>query len=281
MPAEFDPRTRERMRAIEANWDARTPVHVTSRFYGLDGTRGASHWFGDFEWEDLGDLAGRDVVHLQSHLGTETIAFAQRGARAVGLDLSGVSVAAARQVASDAGVDVEYVHANVYDAVDALAGRRFDVVYTGKGALCYLPDLDRWAGVVAALLRPGGRVYVVEFHPLFASLGPKPQEGEGPELVLRKDYLGGRGAREIDATYTYTDGPAVWGATTSYEWAHGIGEVVNALVGAGLRITRLRETEQLPWPRWERMARTTADWWRLPDADPRIPLLYALLAGKP
>lgn len=153
------------MRANQANWDARTPVHLASRFYGLDGDPDPARWFASFEWDDLGDLAGRDVLHLQCHLGTETLAFAQRGARATGLDFSEASVTAANGIAAKAGLAVDYVQANVYDAVEALGQRQFDIVYTGKGALCYLPDLPRWADVVARLLRPGGLLYIVEFHP--------------------------------------------------------------------------------------------------------------------
>ncbi|MFJ6698168.1 class I SAM-dependent methyltransferase [Streptomyces sp. NPDC091272] len=269
------------MRANQANWDARTPVHLASRFYGVGSADARpERWFADYEWADLGELAGRDVLHLQCHLGTETMAFATKGARTVGLDLSGESVAAARRLAADAGLPVTYVQANVYDAQQALGRRRFDVVYTGKGALCYLPDLDRWAHTVAALLRPGGRLYLAEFHPLLNSLGPSPAPGEGDELLLRHDYLAGRGAVLRDATHTYTDGPAVQGATDCYEWMHGLGEVVNALAGAGLRLVRLRESDELPWPRWPDMVRTPAGWWRLPDTAPRIPLLYSLLAQK-
>ncbi|MES5820212.1 class I SAM-dependent methyltransferase [Streptomyces sp. RG80] len=266
------------MRANQANWDARTPVHLASRFYGLDGDLDPERWFAAFEWADLGDLAGRNVLHLQCHLGTETLALARRGARAVGLDFSEASVAAATDIAARADVAVEYVRANVYDAVEALGGRQFDVVYTGKGALCYLPDLDRWADTVARLLCPGGRLSLVEFHPLLNSLGPKPAPGEGPELLLRHDYLGGGGPVHRDATHTYTDGPAVEGATDSYEWMHGTSEVINALVGAGLTIRRLTESDELPWPRWSRMVRTESGWWRLPE--PRIPLLYGVLATR-
>ncbi|MFJ6636146.1 class I SAM-dependent methyltransferase [Streptomyces sp. NPDC091376] len=282
---QFDPRdpsVRQMMRTNEANWDARTPVHLASRFYGVGGAGGDAdpdRWFAAFEWDDLGDLTRRDVLHLQCHLGTETLSFARRGARTTGLDISGASVTAARNLAADAGLDVDYVRANVYDAADVLGEeRRFDLIYTGKGALCYLPDLERWAATVVRLLRPGGRLYLVEFHPLLNSLGPKPAPGEGPELLLRHDYLGGRGAVRRDSTYTYTDGPAVQGATESFEWMHGLDEVINALTGAGLGITRLRESDELPWPRWPHMVRTPGGWWRLPDGAPRIPLLYALLA---
>jgi SAM-dependent methyltransferase len=220
---DFDPETRRRFAAIQANWDARTPIHVASRFYDV-GRKEPASWFADYEWADLGDLAGKDVLHLQCHLGTETAAFVERGARrVVGLDISGTAVAEARRLAT---APIAYVRANVYDAPTALDGDRFDVVYTGKGALCYLPDLPRWAGVVAELLRPGGLLYLVE-------------------------------------------------------WAHGLGEVVNALIGAGFRIASLRESDEIPWPRWPGMVPTGTGFWRLPDDAPRIPLFYALAATRP
>lgn len=264
------------IRANQANWDARVPVHAASEFYRRD----AAYWFAEYEWTDLGDLADRDVLHLQCHLGTETIEFARRGARVTGLDISPASIQAAGDVADDAGAEVEFVQADVHDAVAVLGPERFDVVYTGKGALCYVPDLDRWASIVHELLRPGGRVYVVEFHPLLISLGTTPRPDDG-QLLLRADYLAGRGARRRDSDRTYTDGPALQAATVSYEWAHGIGELVGALLGAGLRIDRLRESDEIPWQRWPSMIRTGRGWWRLPDESPRIPLLYALLATRP
>jgi SAM-dependent methyltransferase len=278
-PGAIDGATRQMMDAIQANWDARTPIHTASEFYGV-GRRDPAFWFADFEWTDLGELSGRDVLHLQCHLGTETAAFAQRGARTVGLDLSGAAVREARRIADRAGLEIEYVQANVFDAVEALGGRRFDVVYTGKGALVYVPDLIRWADVVARLLKPGGIAYVVEFHPVLAALGLVPTPDEGTDLRLRYDYLGGGGARRIEATRTYTDGPPLSEATVSYEWSHGLGEVVNALVGAGLTPGPLRETTDAPWPRWPRMVGTDRGWYRLPDDEPRIPLMYALRAQR-
>ncbi|TDU82426.1 methyltransferase family protein [Kribbella voronezhensis] len=259
--------------ANEADWDARAALHAASEFYD----RPAEFWFADYEWEELGELDGRDVVHLQCHLGTETIAFARRGARAVGLDLSARSLEEARRIAAEAEMDVEYVHANVYDAAEALQGRRFDVVYTGKGALCYLPELGAWAEVVHQLLKPGGSLYIVEFHPLLNALGPVALPGDTGELVIRKDYLEGRGPIAHDSTVTYT-GDQVPGRQRSYEWMHGLGEVVTTLVAAGFKITSLRESEVLPWPRWPSMQQTTEGWYRLPSDAPRIPLLFALKA---
>ncbi|TCC61967.1 class I SAM-dependent methyltransferase [Kribbella pittospori] len=269
----LDAQTLQMVAANEADWDARAPLHAASRFY----SQPAEFWFADYEWEDLGPLEGRDVLHLQCHLGTETIAFARRGARTTGLDLSAKSLEEARQIAADAGVEVDYVHANVYDAVDAVKGRRFDVVYTGKGALCYLPDLEHWARVVRDLLKPGGALYVVEFHPLLNAMRPVSLPGESDDLIIRADYLEGRGPIAHDSTMTYT-GDAVPGRQTSYEWMHGLGEVVNTLASAGFHLTSLRESEVLQWPRWPSMKQTAEGWWRLPDDAPRIPLLFALKA---
>jgi SAM-dependent methyltransferase len=276
-----DDALRQMLAANEANWNERTKVHVNSSFYGLDGSRSPFSWFAPEEWDDLGELSGRDVLHLMCHLGTETIAFALKGARVVGLDFSAASIQQARRIARQAGVDVEYVRSDVYDAASALGRRQFDVIYTGKGALCYLPDLGQWASIIADVLRPAGLLYIVEFHPLLNALGPKPQPGAGPELVLRYDYLAGAGAIKRDATFTYTDGPALSTARVAYEWAHGLGSVITALVGAGLWIVGMRESEVLPWPRWERMIQTDHGWWRLPDHEPRIPLMYTLSAIKP
>jgi SAM-dependent methyltransferase len=262
------------MEITRANWDARTPVHAVSEFYARD----PELWFAEFEWADLGELRDRDVLHLQCHLGTETIALARRGARAVGLDFSAESVTQARRLAAEAGLNIEYVRANVYEALDALGGRRFDTIYTGKGALCYLPDLPAWADVVRGLLRPGGQLYVVEFHPLLDALGVTPPPDEATDLLLRNDYLGGTDAVRHDSARTYTDGPALPGETVSYQWPHGLAEVVGAVLGAGLRPTGLRETPLLPWKRWPRMVPAEGGWWRLPDSDPHIPLLYALRA---
>ncbi len=275
----FDPETDRMISANRANWDARAPIHVASAFYGLDGARSAESWFAPYEWADLGDLRGRRLLHLQCHLGTETVAFAARGASVTGLDFSGESLRHARRLAGEQELDIDYVQADVHDARDALDGE-FDIVYTGKGSLCYLPDLDRWAAVLHALLAPGGTCYVVEFHPLLYALGVVPVD-DSEELTLRADYLSGGGPEERDASRTYTDGPELTEATVSYEWRHELGEVVTALVDAGLRIDRLREDPRLPWPRWTTMRRDADGWFALPGAAPRIPLFYAVKATRP
>jgi SAM-dependent methyltransferase len=208
------------------------------------------------------------------HIGTDTICLARHGARVVGLDLSGASVSAARELAAECGATVEYVQSDVYDAVEALEGRRFDVVYTGKGALCWLPDLHRWAEVVARLLRPGGVLYAVDFHLLLlAAADEQPDRG----VLLDADYLAS-GPRRWDSDVTYAGDERLAGATVHYEWAHGLDEVVGAVLDAGLRLTALVEHDVSCWRRFPGMADLGGGWWGWADGAPRLPLMFSVRA---
>lgn len=141
------------------------PHHAASELYDLVGFRAGRDDIRPFEPIELGAVAGRDLVHLQCHLGTDTLSWARRGANVVGVDFAPAAIEAATQLAADCALAAEFVCADVYDAPAALAGRTFDIVYTGIGALGWLPDLTGWADVVAQLLRPGGVLYLVEIHP--------------------------------------------------------------------------------------------------------------------
>ena len=159
------------MEVNRLQWDERAPLHVASEFYDVDSFRAGKSTLESVEVEEVGDVTGRDLLHLQCHFGLDTLSWARRGAHVTGLDFSEPAVEAARLLAQNEGVDAEFVCANVYDAVEALHGRTYDVVYTGIGALCWLPDIDRWAATGAALVRPGGFLYLFEDHPFSGVLG--------------------------------------------------------------------------------------------------------------
>jgi SAM-dependent methyltransferase len=264
----------EMIEANRANWDARVPVHL--RGYDLDHLRRGGQRLADFEYAAI-DVDGRDLLHLQCHIGTDTICLARHGARAVGLDLSGASIDAARELAAECGVAIEYVQSDVYAAAEALGGRRFDVVYTGKGALCWLPDLHHWARIVAELLRPGGVLYVIDFHPLAqAAADEQPAAG----LLLDHNYLSA-GAERVDSPDTYAGKGVLADNTVSYEWAHGLDEVLGAVLSAGLRLTGFVEHDVICWPRWPGMTDLGDGWYRWPDGAPRLPLMFSVRAEKP
>ena len=142
--------------ANRASWDERVPIHASGEFYDVAGFRSGQERLRPFEISEVGDVTGKELVHLQCHFGIDTLSWARRGARVVGLDFSAPAIGEARRLAAELGLDADFVRSDVYDAPGSLGGRDFDVVYTGLGAINWLPDIRRWAGVAAALVRPGG-----------------------------------------------------------------------------------------------------------------------------
>lgn len=259
--------------ANRAMWDERVPIHVASPFYDVDGFRAGADALRPFEVEEMGDVAGRTLVHLQCHFGLDTLSWARHGATVTGLDFSEPAVAAAGALAADIGVDAEFVAADVYDAVEALRGRRFDVVYTGLGALNWLPDIGRWADVVTALLRPGGRCYLAEFHPVVAAM-------DDHEPIMRFDYFATE-PQVWEEPGTYADVAAPTVHNRSVEWVHPVGEVVTALVERGLVLRFLHEHPFSLWPRFPWLEpREHRTWW-VPAGRPTMPLIYSLAADRP
>jgi SAM-dependent methyltransferase len=254
-----------------AMWDERVPIHVASEYYDVDGFLAGASTLRPFEPDELGDVAGRTLVHPQCHIGLDTLSWARRGARVSGLDFSAPAVDAARQIAERAGLEASFVEANVYDAPSALGGRRFDIVYTGLGAVIWLPDIERWAATMASLLAPGGRFYFVEFHPFSNVFGDD-------ELVIERSYFD-REPAEYDEPGTYAVPEAATVHNRSLEWQHTIGDVVSALASTGLRIELLHEHDYTLHTRWPFLERDGAAY-RLPADRPALPLMYSLLASS-
>ncbi|MBS1848301.1 MAG: methyltransferase domain-containing protein [Actinobacteria bacterium] len=258
--------------ANRARWDEAVPHHAASELYDLAGFRAGRDDIRPFEPTDLGPVAGRDLVHLQCHLGTDTLSWARRGARVVGVDFAPAAVEVATELAGDCGLDAEFVCADVHDAPAALGGRAFDIVYTGIGALNWLPDLDAWADVVARLLCPGGVLYLVEIHP--AVLGVVNDGRTLSQDIFDADYV-----RREEEGGTYTAPDATLTNTVSYERVHAISEVLSAVLDVGLTIELFHEqsSTNVPWP-W--MVRGDGGLYRLPEGWPKYPLTYSLRARR-
>ena len=154
-------------------WDERSPAHAASPDYAVQQLIAYPNRLSDvvrFDRARLGAVSSLRGVHLQCHIGTDTISLARLGARMTGLDFSAAAVTIARDIAQSAGVAVDYVESDAYDAPEVLGRNIFDLVYTGVGALVWLPAVRRWADVVARLLRPGGRLFLREGHPVLWAL---------------------------------------------------------------------------------------------------------------
>jgi ubiquinone/menaquinone biosynthesis C-methylase UbiE len=258
------------------NWEDRTRIHAESRFYDLPGFRAGASTLRSFEAAEIGEVAGRSLVHLQCHMGQDTLSWARLGAEVTGVDFSESAIGTARTLASDIGVAdrARFVVSDVYEAPAALGGERFDLVYTGVGALVWLPDLTRWAEVVASLLKEGGALYLLEFHPVTDML-----DNETGRTVAH-DYF--EDQPQVwdypDDPYTYTDGPEMT-KTRHVEFHHTMGEVISAIAGAGLRIEFLRERDDILFQRYAALEPGDTGY-RFPPGQPRIPLMYSLRATR-
>jgi len=218
-------------------------------------------------------VGGRTLVHPQCHFGLDTLSWARRGARVTGLDFSGPAVAAARRLAADAHLDADFVEADVYDAAEALGGRRFDVVYTGLGALNWLPDVERWARVMASLVAPGGRLYLAEFHPF-------PEVFADDDLTVAHPYFDA-GPHVGEEAGSYADPGAATAHNRYVVFQHTLGSVVSAIAAAGLRIEFLHEHDHTLFARWPFLEPHADGIFRLPEGTPALPLMYSLLALAP
>ena len=264
-----------------ASWDERAPAHAASPDYDVARFADDPSFLSSvvqFDRPLLGDISGLCGVHLQCHIGTDTISLARLGATMTGLDFSAAALAEARQLAGRAGPAVDFVEADVYDAVKVLGAGQFDLVFTGIGALCWLPSIRRWADVVSGLLRPGGRLFLREGHPMLWSLADTRPDGL---LVVDNPYFERDEPTiwEEGGTYVATD--VAFTQNVTHEWNHGLGEIITALQAAGMGLTGLREHDSAPWEALPgQMERTDGGEWRLADRPWRLPCTYTLQAVK-
>lgn len=263
----------------KANWNSRVPHH--EKGYDLE-------VFADdpahlsrvvqFDLPRLGEIAGLRGVHLQCHIGTDTVSLARLGAQVTGLDFSGPALEVAARLAAAAGVTVEFVEGDVYDAAQHLPNGEFDFVFTGIGALCWIPDAARWAHVVAALLKPGGFLFIREGHPMLWSLSDPRPDGL---LVVEYPYFETEGTVFHEET-SYVEHEGVLDSPTLVSFNHSFAEIFNALWNAGLMITLFEEHQSVPWnPLGDAMVEGELGEYRLRDQPERLAATFTLRAEKP
>jgi SAM-dependent methyltransferase len=264
------------------SWDERAPAHAASPDYHLDDFRNDPAYLSDvvrFDLPQLGDVSGMRGVHLQCHIGTDTISLSRLGARMTGLDFSPAALEQGRALAAEVGADVDFVEADLYDAADVLPNEAFDLVFTGIGALCWLPDIKRWAHVVARLLAPGGRLFIREGHPMMWALADPLREGR---LEVELPYFEVEEPLVWDEGGTYVETEVEFEHNTTKEWNHGLGETVSALLAEGLVLTTLVEHDSVPWDAFPgHTERLPGGEFRIADRPWRLPHSYTLSAVRP
>jgi SAM-dependent methyltransferase len=265
----------------QANWDERAPAHAASPDYAVDRFRTDPSFLSQvlrFDLPRLGDVSGLRGIHLQCHIGTDTISLARLGARMTGLDFSPASIFEARRLASATSSDVDFVESDVYTALDVLPAGRFDLVFTGVGALCWLPDISGWARIVADLLRPGGRLFLREGHPMMWAMDDRIAD----RIEVAFPYFEVPSPLIWEDTSTYVDTDVLLRHSVTHSWNHGIGEIVTALLNEGMTLTQFVEHDSVPWEALPgQMHQGQLGEWRLVDRPERLALSYTLQAVKP
>ncbi|WP_339070013.1 class I SAM-dependent methyltransferase [Pseudomonas idahonensis] len=264
----------------KTNWDERAPLHAASADYAVQRFVDDPQFLSEvvqFDRPLLGDIQGLRGVHLQCHIGTDTLSLARLGARMSGLDFSSASLAEARTLAQRCNTPIDYHESDVFAATDVLPRGEFDLVYTGIGALCWLPSIERWAQTVGALLKPGGRLFIREGHPMLWAL----DEEQRDSLQVAFPYFERSEPLVWDEDTTYVETESSLKATVTHEWNHGLGEIISALLAQGLEITGLVEHQSIPWEALPgQMVVDERGEWRLKEAPWRLPLSYTLQAVK-
>lgn len=262
-----------------ANWNDRVAAHLASPGYDVEGFIEDPSRIGKavrLDQEEIGDVRGHSLLHLQCHIGLDTLSWARLGAQVTGLDFSPPAIDAAREISRRTQTPAEFVLADVYEAPEAL-GTTYDIVYASEGVLCWLPDVTAWAHVLRRLTRRGGTAYIRDGHPIFHTLDHDRADGR---LELVGSYFEGP-AHRYDEPGTYVDSDVQIEHTVNYEWDHGLGEIVNAFIQAGFRIESLREYGESAYQALPGMVKGKDYWWRLPPESGQVPSMFSLRATLP
>ena len=259
------------------NWDERAAIHArdTTGDYMLDRFRAGEDALHAIEAAELGDIRGKRVLHLQCHIGRDTLCLVRRGATVTGLDFSSAALDVARRLSHETGLKADFVEGTVDQAPDLTPGP-FDLVFTTWGTICWLPDVKKWAEVIASVLVPGGELYFADAHPGFNVL----EEYAGKFVPTYDFQTPPDQPLHFAGETTYTGDPTIMSHQSTREWIHSLSAVLGGLIDAGLTITMFREHEVLPWRGLTSLVPASDRMWRLPDGVPRIPLSYSVRAKK-
>jgi SAM-dependent methyltransferase len=270
-------------------WNEITPIHARSEFYDLEGFKaGKSSLICPIELEEMGDVSGKSLLHLQCHFGMDTLFWARRGAKVTGVDFSDKSIDLARSLSRELGIEADFICCNIYDLPETLRDR-FDIVYTSGGVLCWLPDLKRWGKIIAHFLKPGGFFYILEGHPFIMVFNDE-KSPDNTEPKVKHSYFHTPEPTKWESECDYTssakgslkwidEDPDVMVTHASYEWTHSMSDIINSLISAGLKIEFLHEYPEIFYKSLPFMESNDGRSWRIPGD--KLPLIFTLKATKP
>lgn len=253
-------------------WNKKVSIHAASEFYDVEGFLNGKTSLNSYELNEVGNVKGKTLLHLQCHFGQDTLSFARLGAKCTGIDLSNEGIEKAKFLNNKLGLDVTFIESNLYNVPKNVEGE-FDIVFASYGVIGWLPDLKTWGEIIASKLKKGGFFYLIEFHPIawmftYLESPPKLIYPYKTSEVIYEEYAG---------TYTNKDADII---SKEFGWNHGLGEVVSALSNAGLHIEFLHEFEKSPYNSFPEMDKTADNMYVLKGNQRLFPLLFSIKTTK-
>ena len=265
------------------SWNKRTGVHKDSAFYDLGRFKKGASSLSKIELEELGDVKGKTLLHLQCHFGMDTMSWEREGAIVTGVDLSDEAIKLANEIRDELKLDAKFICSNIYDlkenkqAVSQYSSptgggwEGADIVFTSYGTIGWLPDLDRWAEIVSWFLKPGGTFYIADFHPAMWMM-------DNDFEYIRYSYFNTEViTEEISGSYTDRNAPI---RSTEHSWNHPFTEIINSLAGHGLQVTQFNEFPFSPYNCFNKMEQGEDGMWRIIGMHEKLPIMYSIKAVK-
>jgi SAM-dependent methyltransferase len=258
-----------------AHWNELAPINVKSDSYNLSGFKKGKSSLKPIEIEEVGNVSGKKLLHLQCHFGMDSMSWARQGAKVVGVDFSPKAIELAKAISKELKIDCRFICCNIYDLPNFLK-EKFDIVFTSYGVLCWLPDLKKWGKLISHFLKPGGSFHLLETHPFNYVFD---NERETKKLIVKFSYFHSPQPMKWENETAYAD-PKVKVKKPSYEWTHSLGDIINALIQAGLKIEYLHEFPFCFHDHYSFMHKGKDGYWRLKGKKETIPLMFSLKATK-
>lgn len=265
--------THEEAAFFEANkklWNAKTPIHIDAEFYDLPGFKRGESSLRSVEVEELGDVAGKSMLHLQCHFGMDTLSWARKGARVTGIDLSDKAIEQANNLANELDIPAQFVCSNLYDLKSNLEGQ-YDIIFTSYGTIGWLPDLDKWADIINHFLKPGGTFYMVDFHPVIWMYNPKMTK------IVDSYFNQGVIHEVLEGTYADRNSSI---KLDEYGWNHPISDILTALLSQGLQLEIFHEFPFSTWNCFANLKEIGKHKYVFKDLEGMVPYMYSLKMNK-
>jgi SAM-dependent methyltransferase len=268
---------KEYINTNKKRWEELAELHFKSEFYGVETFKKGGISISELEINEVGDVRGKKLLHLQCHFGKDTLSWARLGARVTGVDFSSRAIELAQQLSTEIGIEAIFIQSDIY-ALDrtSLEPSSFDIVFTSNGAIYWLPDLKSWAQYISHYLKPNGFFYILDSHPTGNIFNDECED----DLIIRYPYFHLEKPLEFDEEGSYADEEAKLTNKKEYGWVHDMGSIVNSIIDAGLRIEFLHEYPFVAWKMFPFLEQKEDDWWHLPEKFQRIPLTFSIKASK-